>query len=243
VEHDRVEAALAEQLTYYRRAAADFDRYAHLALIDEVASRLQGLVDLSSDVLEIACGAGHWTVRLAESARFLTAIDAAPEMLEFARQRLIGRLAGQVELVCADVFDWRPRRRYQTVFFAFWLSHVPPARFAAFWELVAACLAPDGRAAFVDDGPSEAAFEEDLEADADVPTASRRLPDGGWSRGWTPIRPAGSRGRLHQPGSEHRVVKVLHDSEGLARSLADLGWAARVEPLWETFLVGWAHPA
>lgn len=28
----------------------------------------------------------------------------------------------------------------------------------------------------------------------------------------------------------------------LARTLADLGWAAQVEPLWETFFAGWAHP-
>lgn len=193
MKHDRVAAALAEQLTYYRRTAADFDRYAHVALLDEVAGRLRGLVDLSGDVLEIACGAGQWTARLAEIARHLTAIDAAPEMLKFARHRLTGHLADQVELVCVDVFDWRPRRRYQTVFFAFWLSHMPPARFADFWELVAACLAPDGRAAFVDDGPGEAAFEEDLHADADLLTASRRLPDGGVG-----VRlPFGRQGRKH----------------------------------------------
>jgi len=245
VEHDRVASALAVQLAYYRQAAADFDRHTHAALLNEVARRLQGRVDLSGDVLEMACGAGQWTAWLAESARSLTAVDAAPEMLEFARRRLTSRMAGQVELVCADIFDWRPRRRHQAAFFAFWLSHVPPARFAAFWELVAACLAPDGWAAFVDDGPGEAEFEVDLDADADLPTAGRQLPDGGWSRGWTPVRPgrrARDGSRLRQPASEHRVVKVLHDPEELARSLAGLGWAARVEPLGETFVVGWARP-
>ena len=239
-------SALAEQLAYYRQAAAEFDRHAHAALLNEVASRLQGRVNLSGDVLEIACGAGQWTAWLAESARPMTAIDAAPEMLEFARRRLTSRMAGQVELVCADVFDWRPPRRYQAVFFAFWLSHVPPARFAAFWELVAACLAPDGWAAFVDDGPGEAAFEVNLDAGADPPTASRHLPDRGWNRGWTPVRPAGWRARdgseRPQPASEHRAVKVLHHPEQLARSLAGIGWAARVEPLRETFFVGWAQP-
>jgi hypothetical protein len=28
---------------------------------------------------------------------------------------------------------WRPDRRYDVVFFGFWLSHVPLERFAAFW--------------------------------------------------------------------------------------------------------------
>ena len=54
-----------------------------------------------------------------------------------------------------------------------------------------------------------------------MPTARRRLPD----------------------GSEHRVVKVLHDPAELARRLADLGWAAHVELLGQTFFVGWAHRA
>lgn len=222
--HDRVQAALDEQLEFYWRAAGSFDRHESGALLDEATSRLHGVMDLSGDVLEIACGAGQWTKHLAGSARFLTAIDAAPEMVEFARRMLTGRLAGRVEIVCADVFDWRPRRGYQAVLFAFWLSHVPPARFEAFWKLVATSLAPDGVAAFIDDGPGDAAFEEDLHADSDLPTVIRRVS-----------------------ASKYRVVKVLHDPEGLMRSLEELGWAARVEPLLlsspgrKGMFVGWAR--
>ena len=251
VGHDRAQAALAEQLAFYRRAAASFDRHKSGALLDEATSRLRGVMDLSGDVLEIACGAGQWSKRLAGSARFLTAIAAAPEMVEFAHRRLTGRLAGRVEIVCADVFDWQPRRRYQAVLFAFWLSHVPPARFEAFWELVATSLAPDGVAAFIDDGPDDAAFEEDLHADSDLPTVTRRLPDPGMESGCIPIRQArwraGAGGPFDQPDSKYRVVKVLHDPEGLVRSLEELGWAARVEPLLlpspgrKGVFVGWAR--
>jgi hypothetical protein len=38
------------------------------------------------------------------------------------------------------------------------------------------------------------------------------------------------------------VVKVFYDAEGLVRSLAELGWTARVEPLEETLILGWAQP-
>ena len=47
IEHDRVAAAMAEQLTCYRRAAADFDRHANEALLTQVTGRLRGRVDFS----------------------------------------------------------------------------------------------------------------------------------------------------------------------------------------------------
>lgn len=219
---ERAAALLARQLAFYQRAAARYDQKgAPDQLVHEGLARLRAPVDLSGDLLEIACGAGQWTVRLAELSHSVTALDGAPAMLELARRRLPASAVGRVDFVCADVFGWRPKRLYGAVFFAFWLSHVPPTRFAAFWDLVAGCLTPGGQVAFVDTGPGEAAFEDDLDAGSEVPTARRRLPD----------------------GSEHRVVKVLHDPDELARLLAGLGWAAHVEPLAETFFVGWAQRA
>jgi demethylmenaquinone methyltransferase/2-methoxy-6-polyprenyl-1,4-benzoquinol methylase len=91
---------------------------------------------LDGDVLELACGTGRWTERLARRARTLTAVDAAPEMLAIARQRAPATVA----LVEADLFAWRPERSYDAVVFCFWLTHVPPSRLAAFWTLVGDCL-------------------------------------------------------------------------------------------------------
>lgn len=61
-------------------------------------------------------------------------------MLALARERVGDD--GRVRFVCTDLFAWRPERRYDLVFFGFWLSHVPLERFAAFWSLVADCLTP-----------------------------------------------------------------------------------------------------
>ena len=57
----------------------------------------------------------------------------------------------RVRFVQADLFTWVPDRRYDVVFFGFWLSHVPPGRFESFWTLVAGCLKEDGRVFFADD--------------------------------------------------------------------------------------------
>lgn len=143
-------------------------------------------------------------------------MDAAPEMLAVARDR-VGDLG--VEFVQADLFAWNAPRRFDTVFFAFWLSHVPPARFAAFWELVRRALRPGGRACFVDDGPGEEAVEEVLTGQP-APAVRRQLND----------------------GSVHRIVKVFPQPEQLARGLTSIGWSARVWPIGAKLIAGVASP-
>ncbi|WP_328874191.1 class I SAM-dependent methyltransferase [Streptomyces sp. NBC_00287] len=212
---DDDDALLAEQIAYYRAGAAEYDRpYAE----HEELRRLPALVDelpIGGDVLELACGTGQWTPLLATRARSVTAVDVAAEVLDIARARAP---LPHVRFLQADVFHWRPARRYDTVFFAFWLSHVPPARLPGFWNTVAAMLTPGGRAVFVDDGPGATAGEEGV-AEGAVPTVLRRLAD----------------------GSRYRVVKVFHDARTLTDDLTAQGWTARVRPL-GGLVVGIAEP-
>jgi SAM-dependent methyltransferase len=117
---DDLDALLAEQITYYRARAPEYDEvYTGRDWWDAFVDELP----ITGAVLELACGTGRWTPLLARRAQWLTAVDAAPEMLALARRRVEGL---PVELVEANVFTWQPPRRYDTVFFAFWLSHVPP---------------------------------------------------------------------------------------------------------------------
>ena len=130
-------------------------------------------VPAGGDVLELACGTGVWTARLADRADTLTAVDAAPEMIEIARERAPG-----ATYVSADILGWRPPQRYDVVFFGFWLSHVPAERFADFWTLVGDCLVDAGRVVFVDEHISGADKERWL-ADGVV---ERTLSDGSTHR-------------------------------------------------------------
>jgi demethylmenaquinone methyltransferase/2-methoxy-6-polyprenyl-1,4-benzoquinol methylase len=210
------DALLAEQIAYYRAGAAEYDRaYAE-------REDLQGLLVAADDlpiagaVLELACGTGQWTPALAARADSVTAVDTAAEVLALARARTT---SPNVQFIQADVFEWQPPRRYDTVFFAFWLSHVPPARWPDFWNSVAAALTPGGKAIFVDDGPAEAAHEEVL-ADQAVPAVLRRLDD----------------------GSRYRIVKVFHDARTITGDLTALGWSVRVRSVGGNFIVGIAEP-
>jgi SAM-dependent methyltransferase len=209
--NDDVQALVAEQVAYYRARAPDYDD----AYLGKDWDRCIDELPISGDVLELACGTGHWTPLLAARARSVTAVDAAPEVLALARQRVRGL---PVEFIQADVFGWQPPRRYDTVFFAFWLTHVPPARFAAFWSMVRTALAPGGLVCFIDSSSRERGSEQVL-ADQSTPTVCRRLRD----------------------GSEHRVVKVYYTPGELVARLAELGWSTEIRETSTPLLVGTAR--
>ena len=210
---DDLDALLAEQVAYYRARAPEYDevyvdKRAWEAFLDELP--------ITGDVLELACGSGWWTPHLARRARSITAVDAAPEMLALARQRVQGL---PVELLAADLFAWQPPRRYDTAFFAFWLSHVPPARFAALWSTVGAALAPGGQACFLDTTDRARDIERVLRGQP-APSVQRRLRD----------------------GSEYRAVKMFYSPAELAAKLAGLGWTATIREVAVPILAGTATP-
>jgi demethylmenaquinone methyltransferase/2-methoxy-6-polyprenyl-1,4-benzoquinol methylase len=113
--------------------------------------------------------------------------------------------ADHVTFVESDLFALDPSPDWDVVFFGFWLSHVPPARFEPFWRLVGGLLRPGGRVFFVD----EAEHEE-------------------WAEDWVD-REAGIVHRELTDGTAHRAVKVLWRADDLARRLAGLGWTATLE--------------
>ena len=197
---------VADQIRYYRRRAPEYDETStpdNDPLADETAELRAALerFEPRGDVLELAAGTGTWTRELARFADRLTAVDASPEMLELNRAKVGGE---HVSYVVADVFEYRPPQPYDVVAFAFWLSHVPPARFADFWESVATALKPDGRVFFVDQA-RHGLWREDW-VDEDRAVVQRRLRD----------------------GTQHRLVKVLWDPDELRERLATLGWDVEV---------------
>jgi SAM-dependent methyltransferase len=214
---DAIERLLSEQVSYYRARAPEYLEYALDDLDAGEAELAEGEItaaldqlDVRGDVLELACGPGTWTERLHARAASLTAVDASPEMLALAAERLGDR---SVRFMQADLFRWRPDRRYDVVFFGFWLSHVPLERFAAFWSTVADALAQGGLVIFVDDG-----FRSEREP-IDGPTGStiqRWLTD----------------------GTRYRAVKVPHEPAELERRLRELGWDIEVRALPGPFFIG-----
>ncbi len=201
---------LAEQVAYYRAIAGEYEEQ---AIPGAWGAELSAALDSfrpAGSVLELACGPGMWTNQLLRHAVDITAVDAAPEMLAIASARVRDE---RVRFIRADIFDWVPDRRYDVVFFGFWLSHVPPERFESFWSLVADCLKPTGRVFFVDDAHRTA---EELVYGESSSLVRRQLHD----------------------GTPYRVVKVPHEPKALERRLQQLGWRITITPTSGPFFWG-----
>jgi ubiquinone/menaquinone biosynthesis C-methylase UbiE len=142
---------LDEQMTYYRKMAQEYDEATgQTEELQRAFARARELLQQLAPVeqmLELACGTGTWTRALLPLGRELTAIDASPEMLSLARQKVGNAL---VQFQQADLLQWQPRQQYDLVFFANWLSHVPPQRLDAFLGTVARAVRPGGSLAMVD---------------------------------------------------------------------------------------------
>lgn len=100
-------------------------------------------------VLEIACGTGYWTEYIAETADYVLATDAVPEMLAAARSRDYRR--HNVEVVRADAYSLASVPAGWTAGFHFqWFSHVPKSRASAFLSCFHSRLSRGARVVFGD---------------------------------------------------------------------------------------------
>jgi SAM-dependent methyltransferase len=207
------DGVIGEQMAYYRAVAPQYDVASSpradplLPFRRQIESALHAFRP-AGRVLEIASRGGDWTVLLLRYASSVTALDSSPEMLAIAAKRTRGD--PRVRYVPADVFAWQPDGPYDVVSFANWLSHVPPAKLAPFWETVGAALAPSGRVFLFDELEDLRrhgdVFREEFLEDSSVPVVRRSVQD----------------------GRTFRVVKVFWDPLDLQSQLDALGWEAEI---------------
>ena len=229
---DEIDLLVAEQIRYYEARAPEYEDLWHrqgrydlgpegnarwFRETAKVEAAVDGL-DTRGSVLEVACGSGLWTRRLAPRASRYVGIDASPAMLALNRVRTA---EPRVEYVEADVFSWDTDERFDLVFMGFFLSHVPPERFAAWWTRVRSWLGARGSVFLCDDavGPNR-------------PYSGDRVPGG----------PDFARRRRLPGGRQYEIVMVFYEPRDLEAKLEVLGWTADVRSTGENFLLGTARP-
>jgi len=199
---------LEEQIEYYRARAQEYDEsIAGVSDLLESGRNLLLKLGKFDSILELACGTGIWTETLLQMGSEVTAVDAAPEMLAIAQKKLgVERIKYQQ----ADLFHWEPAQQYDLVFFANWLSHVPPTALDDFLGKVQRSVHPGGQIAIIDQyQPSDS----DRQVAKENIYATRPIED----------------------GRQFTIVKAFYDLHQLNHKLEQLGFEVNTHKFTDTF--------
>jgi ubiquinone/menaquinone biosynthesis C-methylase UbiE len=225
MKHDQL---LEQQMAYYRARANEYDEWffrqgrydrgekENAVWFEEVA-RVRAALNTfapAGQVLELACGTGIWTEQVVQFADQITAVDASTEMIALNQARLPGK---NIQYIQANLFDWQPDQIYDVVFFSFWLSHVPPERFEAFWEVVQRSLKENGRVFIIDSLYEQTSTAKDHHLRGTEATVVTRLLN---------------------DGREFEIVKVFYKPDSLSERLQNLGWRVNTHSSGRFFIYG-----
>ncbi|WP_341528561.1 class I SAM-dependent methyltransferase [Nostoc sp. UHCC 0302] len=210
---------LQQQIDYYRARANEYDEWFYrigrydrgevnnqrwFEEIAVVKSAVQQIVGVN-DILELASGTGIWTRELLNIGKKITAIDASKEVIAINRSKLNSPI---VEYQQLDLFTWQPDTEYDLVFFAFWLSHVPPTLVDSFLAKVYQSVCIGGQVFIIDSRfePTSTAKDHTLENDRNI-YITRKLND----------------------KQEYQIVKIFYHPDELQEKLNQVGFDADVK--------------
>ena len=209
---------------YYAERAPYYERVYHKSERQPDLGRLQKMVTAAcagKNVLEVACGTGYWTERIASSAASVVALDASEEVLALARSKPIA--PARVTFLRGDAYALpRLRGQFDAALVGFWWSHVPKARLEAFLR---------GLHQALEAGATVIAFDNAYVPGSSTPL-SRQDSDG------NPLSDRDADGNTYQErvlddGSLHQIVKNFPTEDELRAALK--GIATDVEVRFLTY--------
>lgn len=154
--------------TYYAQRAAEYEAiYAkpeRQADLKAAAGMLQDIFR-GKTVLEIACGTGYWTQKIAETAANILATDINESVLEIARLKAYP--FDNVHFSQADLYDIQSKPLSESLFGGFIWSHIKLEELPHFLKATHALVQPGGLIVFMDnryvEGSSTPISEHDLQ--------------------------------------------------------------------------------
>jgi SAM-dependent methyltransferase len=137
-------------ILYYKERAQEYEqiytkpeRQCDLSSAEDI---LQNLFS-EKDILEIACGTGYWTDKIAKTAKSIYASDVNEAVIEIARQKDLG---DTVRFAVADLYNIEIKERYEGLFGGFIWSHILHQDLDRFLEIIDEILPKDGLIVFMD---------------------------------------------------------------------------------------------
>lgn len=138
-------------IKYYKDRAEEYEKiYSKPERQEDLQKATEILQDLFLDgeVLEIACGTGYWTERIAKSAASVLATDINEPVIEIAKQKPYPE--GKVSFKIADMYGLNPDQPAGSLFGGFIWSHIPLQDLDRFLQTVNGLVSPGGTVVFMD---------------------------------------------------------------------------------------------
>lgn len=137
-------------ISYYKDRANEYEKiYAKPERqhdLKDAAIVLQSLL-AEMEVLEIACGTGYWTEKIAEAAGAIHATDINESVLNIARNK---HYKSKVTFELADFYNFKPEKKYESLFGGFIWSHILLQDLGLFIAKIKELVVPGGTIVFMD---------------------------------------------------------------------------------------------
>lgn len=136
-------------VSYYNQRAKEYEKvYQNPAeQVDlQTAEKIFQEIFANKTVLEIACGTGYWTERIAKTATSVFATDINESVIEIAKNRE----KENITFAVADMFDLTTDKKFDGLFAGFIWSHILLQDLDGFLQKVKNFLNPNGTIVFID---------------------------------------------------------------------------------------------
>ena len=165
---------------YYRLRAAEYEKvYAKPERQEDLRSATTILqkVFAEKEIMEIACGTGYWTERIAQSANSIQASDINETVLDIARTKKYGN--AEVSFRRGDLYQLQTHQEFSSLFGGFIWSHILRQDLDAFIAKVGSFVKSGGIFVFMDNNYVEGSNHPITQIDEQGNTyQTRRLNDG-----------------------------------------------------------------
>lgn len=139
-------------VSYYSDRANEYEKvYFNPDEQDDLREAEKIFLDLFSQktVLEIACGTGYWTERIAQTASSIYATDINQSVIEIAK----ARQKNNITFATADMYHFTHDENFEAVFGGFIWSHILLQELDRFIDKIESFLKPNGTIVFIDGNP------------------------------------------------------------------------------------------
>ena len=198
-------AYYAARASEYEKVYAKPERQADLRVLHRIIPEYF----VARSVVEVACGTGYWTRRIAARAQTITGVDISPEVLELARAQ--HPVEHPATYAVADAFRLDVHGSFDAAFVGFWWSHVRLADLTQFLFGLHRCLEPGSIVVVLDNRYVEGSNWPITRTDEEGNTYQRRALERGTTHDVLKNFPSASavRAQIEAAGGHEPTVHTL----------------------------------